>query len=294
MMETLAIFFERLLAKEDNQRILIKLCIYPGCPEGSPNARTRLSSSHLICFFCEPPLLSYHVDSKESKPRHHDLEVPHVAEIEPLTVHDYRNRPQNPQALDYRGACISQLDPDCHDLALQYLLGQFYDNFSLLWEHACKLIAGYANCQSQLTGITCDYSLALLKVNFFKADSEEHAKTCNIKKRELPAESINELDENSVDNSLIEALDMSREQVKEEVDGKLSEKSTEKSIEKSAEDLDGEEAPTPDEESFPQQIGRSESVKSLLSMLQVFGQFDITRSLIREPEVSRIYLDLLS
>ncbi|KAJ8682340.1 hypothetical protein QAD02_018132 [Eretmocerus hayati] len=214
---------------------------------GSPNARTRFSSSHLICFFCKPPLLSYHIDSKESKPRHHDLGIPHAAEIEPFTVHNYRNRPQHLQALDYRGA----------------------------W-------------------ITCDYLLALLKVNFYKADSEEHSKTCNIKKRELPAESINELDESSVDNSLIEALDMSREQVEEKVDGNLNEKSTKKSIEKSAEDMDEEEAPTPDGESFLQQIGRSERVKSLLPMLQVFGQFIITRSLIREPDVLRIYLDLLS
>ncbi|KAJ8682337.1 hypothetical protein QAD02_018129 [Eretmocerus hayati] len=274
---------------------------------GSPNARTRFLSSHLICFFCEPPLLSYHVDSKESKPRHHDLGIPHVAEIEPFTVHNYRNRPQHLQALDYRGACISQHDPDCHDSALHYLLGQFHDNFSLLWEHVCKLIASDANrscndlwfvllseLKKEETGITCDYLLALLKVNFYEADSEEHSKTCNIKKRELPAESINELDESSVGNSLIEGLDMSREQVKEEVDGKLSEKSTKKSIEKSAEDMDEEEAPTPDEESFLQQRGRSERVKLLLSMLQVFGQSTITRSLIREPDVLRIYLDLLS
>ncbi|KAJ8667479.1 hypothetical protein QAD02_009142 [Eretmocerus hayati] len=324
---------------------------------GSANAQIRLSSSHLISLFCELPFLSCHVDPKEPKPRHHALELPYLAEIEPVTVHNYRNRLQHLQALDYRGACISQLDPDCHDLPLHYLLGQLYVNFSLLWEHVCKLIAGYANrdcttlwpvflskldkeekevvieagksidfgsevlreiamrvcgmsdkvdrenyrlllwkCMGMMTNYcevkNRDYVglfIDFVESNFFKANSED-AKTCNIKKRELPSESIVELDESIADNSLIEALDKSREEVQEEVDEKLSEKPIEKSTEK----MDEEEVPTPDEESSPQQMGRAQRVKLLLAMLQVFGKFTNTRSLFREPEVLRIYLDLLS
>jgi U3 small nucleolar RNA-associated protein 20 len=42
------------------------------------------------------------------------------------------------------------------------------------------------------------------------------------------------------------------------------------------------------------QLTRTKSVKLLLAMLQTFGRFTNTRSLYREPEIHRIYLDLLS
>lgn len=42
------------------------------------------------------------------------------------------------------------------------------------------------------------------------------------------------------------------------------------------------------------QLGRTERIKLLLAMLEVFGKFTNTCSLYREPEILKIYLDLLS
>lgn len=85
-------------------------------------------------------------------------------------------------------------------------------------------------------------------------------------------------------------MEKADEKDSEEPEEKNEEEEDEKAKEEEAKE---EETKEEDEDSKPQ-LGRIERVKLLLAMLQVFGKFTNVRSLYREPEIVRIYLDLLS
>lgn len=69
---------------------------------------------------------------------------------------------------------------------------------------------------------------------------------------------------------------------------------TEEKIEKEDEKINAEEEVEEDEQNCKHSIARIERNKLLLAMLQVFSKFTNVRSLYREPEVLKIYQDLLS
>lgn len=94
-----------------------------------------------MSFFSNLAVICSSTDDPKSKLA---LELPYLAEIEPVTVHNYRSRLIHIQALDFYGTAVSHLNPTYHDYPLHYLLGNLFVNFSLLWEPVCKVISSYA------------------------------------------------------------------------------------------------------------------------------------------------------
>ncbi|OXU31234.1 hypothetical protein TSAR_014768 [Trichomalopsis sarcophagae] len=298
---------------------------------GSPNSQIRLTISHLFSLFTGVPALTH--ESEDLKVCN-AIELPFLAESEQVTVHKYRSRLVHIQPLDFHGASVSHLNSNYYDLPLHYLFGNLYVNFSLLWEPVTQVISSYAttDCSqfwsvflAKLKGeenikmvdepnFECEileslsgkilsmkdkidydnYKLLLWKCmgqivsycevknrdyvglfidfvegNFFKSNSED-AKSCSVKKREQPKET------------------QAPEVAVEKADQKDSEEPENKNEE------EGDDEAKEEDEDSKLQLGRIERVKLLLAMLQVFGKFTNVRSLYREPEILRIYLDLLS
>ncbi|XP_043461043.1 small subunit processome component 20 homolog [Leptopilina heterotoma] len=301
----------------------------------SENPRIRLTVAHIFYLF-------------NQNGNKNVFELIYLAENEPATVHKYREKLLHLQAINFDGQALNSLDPSYYDIPLNYLIGNFYLNFSLIWEPCGKILATYANKQcpqfwpiflSQLkmennippfykTTINCDvitsleneicvseekidfdnYRLQLWKsmenftdycetknrdltvmfIDFvdrfvFKSNSED-GKSCNIEKRgEIDGDAKEEEEED-------EDEDTKEEEDKENED---QEKEEEKDGEKEEEKVDKEDKNTK-EENKETQPNTKIKIKLLLAQMQIFSKVVNPKSLYRETEMSKIYLDLLS
>ncbi|XP_051172265.1 small subunit processome component 20 homolog [Leptopilina boulardi] len=100
----------------------------------SENPRLRSTVSHIFSLFSKN-------DNKNV------FELIYLAENEPATVHKYREKLLHLQALNFDGQALNSLDPIYYDIPLNYLIGNFYLNFSLIWEPCGKILSSYANKQ---------------------------------------------------------------------------------------------------------------------------------------------------
>ncbi|XP_058805534.1 small subunit processome component 20 homolog [Phymastichus coffea] len=148
-----------------------------------------------------------------------------------------------------------------------------HDNYNqLLWK-IMGLTTSYCEVKNR------DYVhlfIDFVENNFFKSNSAD-AKSCNIKKKER--QSLAE--DNKDDSGKITMKNFEME---------LDEKNDEESKKTDEDQSNTKNA----EETYKVQFGRTERIKLLLAMLEVFGKFTNTRSLYREPEILKIYLELLS
>lgn len=301
----------------------------------SENPRVRLTVAHIFYLFNQ--------NSDKNV-----FELIYLAENEPATVHKYREKLLHLQAINFDGQAMNSLDPSYYDIPLNYLIGNFYLNFSLIWEPCGKILATYANKQcpqfwpiflSQLkmennvspfyeTTINCDvitslekkicvseekidydnYRLQLWKsmANFadycetknrdltvmfidfvdrfvFKSNSED-GKSCNIEKR-------GEIDEDAMEEEEDDDDDTKEKEDKEKEDQEQGEKKEDQK--QGVEKIDQEDKKAK-EENKETQPNTKIKIKLLLAQMQIFSKVVNPKSLYRETEMSKIYLDLLS
>ncbi|XP_003702176.2 small subunit processome component 20 homolog [Megachile rotundata] len=300
----------------------------------SPFREVRLIVTHLYSLFSnvEEIMLSVSSENKETTAMEHM----YLAECEPITVQSYRDKLLHLQALSFENKVALNFDPKYYKFPLQYLLGNLYINFSLLWEPVSKIIATYAdkNCEQfwsiflaelkhehqaltdykpvfecktiseieiaiqksndkpdyanhkvllwkcminfshfcemknrDITGLFIDF----VNDNFFKSNSED-GKCCSIlKKEELNSSNNNmEIDEQSESDNELDENEENKEEAKESAPPSKEPKQT---------------------STF---ISKNYKTKLLIAQLEIFGKVANPRTLYREPEMHRIYLDLLS
>lgn len=112
----------------------------------SPDPRVRGVISHLVSHFSN--VESLHREKLTSDPKS-PLELMYLAELEPATVHKYRDKLLHISALKFGSPSMNNLKSEYQDLPLRYLLGNLHVNFSLLWEPVSEIIASYANRECQ-------------------------------------------------------------------------------------------------------------------------------------------------
>ncbi|XP_011495601.1 PREDICTED: small subunit processome component 20 homolog [Ceratosolen solmsi marchali] len=154
-----------------------------------------------------------------------------------------------------------------------------HDNYTFLLWKCMHQIVNYCEVKNRdFVGVFIDF----VDCHFFKSDSED-AKSCNILKRE---QEINSNDE----QEKVKEEDNDDDETKEEVKGEDNDDDETKEEDQ----INNEKECASEQKEFHSKLTRTKSVKLLLAMLQTFGKFTNTRSLYREPEIQKIYLDLLS
>lgn len=104
----------------------------------SPVRQIRLVVTHLYSLFANVDGITL---SKENK---NPLDLIYLAESIPATIQQYRDKLLHLQSLTFESNAMANIDPKYYEIPLRYLLGNFYINFSLLWDPASKIIGSYA------------------------------------------------------------------------------------------------------------------------------------------------------
>lgn len=108
----------------------------------SPYSSIRLIVAHLYSLFSNVEELRSSSIQGNNKTA---MELVYLAECEPTTVHDCRNKISRLQALEFQNHAITNLNPKYYEFPLRCLIGNLYVNFSRLWEPISKVIASYGN-----------------------------------------------------------------------------------------------------------------------------------------------------
>ncbi|XP_012255555.2 small subunit processome component 20 homolog [Athalia rosae] len=284
---------------------------------GSPYHKDRLVVAHAYSLFSKAQDL-VEIDENVSK---NPLELPYSAEVEPATVHTYRDRLLQLQGLAYESTALRSLDEKYLKFPLHYLLGNLYVNFSLLWDPTMKLIASYARKQcdsfwpiflSKLTNVTisdeprismqptfeCDVTSSLVTEIFQNDDKPDYnnynlliwkcmalfSDFCEMKNRDYTGFFIDFVERNFFKSNSEDAKSWSIEKRKEEKETTSKEKDA------------------PDDDTIIQieaadnklSFEGKQKIKLLLAQMEIFSKVKNPRTLYRESEIYKIYLELLS
>ncbi|XP_017885246.1 small subunit processome component 20 homolog [Ceratina calcarata] len=296
----------------------------------SPFSEVRLIVTHLYSLFSLIGSKIIHHGGVVNEVSTTAMEYIYLAECSPISVETVRGKLLNLNSLSFENSVIKCLPAKYYDFPLRYLLGTLYINFSLLWEPVSNIIATYAtkdceqfwpiflneltssqefedykplfkceiiseiedriqrsndrpDCKNRqvllwkcmanfssfcemknrdITGLFIDY----VNENFFKSNSED-SKYCSILK----------LQDSDANNMEIEAEDESNNQCDKE-------------------DEEKKEVPPIERKRAKKQLTMRKNYKLqlLLAQLEIFKQFTNPRTLYRESEMQKIYLDLLS
>ncbi|XP_066592766.1 small subunit processome component 20 homolog [Prorops nasuta] len=289
---------------------------------GLPTQQNRLISAHIYSLFCDmKDLVGITNDNKNP------LEIMFFAECEKATVHTYRNRLLHLQSLSFQTSAISSLNPNYYEIPLRYLIGNLYINFSLLWDPVIKIISTYANTTfsqfwtvfneilntekpsnvaQQIFSFKYDI-ISELEIELYKNDESpdyenfkillwkcmaEFPSLCESKNRDLTGLFIDHVNNhffksNSEDAKSCNILKYKNEDNKEDL----------KDIDKQSDDDDAtdEDKLIISENNRDIKIVFSKNFKTklLLGQMEIFAKMNNPRTLYREPEIQKIYYDLL-
>ncbi|XP_015598459.1 small subunit processome component 20 homolog [Cephus cinctus] len=286
---------------------------------GSPIRKVRLTVSHLYSLFHDVDglMISTEITAKNA------LQLPYLAESELATVHTYRDRLLHVQALAFQSHAVSNLNPSFYEFPLYYLLGNLYINFSLLWDPVSKIIATYANKEcaqfwpiflAELNSVNatqiiqyqntydCDVVTAVaaeMNYNDDKTDVENYklllwkcmtgfVEFCETKNRDLTGLFIDFVDTNffKINSEDSKSCNIAKHKETIVVDNQQEEHSD-----------DDEKEETVNKSDFKPpkfENSRNFKLKYLLAQMEIFSKISNPKTLYREAEVYKIYLDLLS
>lgn len=286
----------------------------------SPYHRTRLTAAHIYSLFGDVRELLVEPERNGIGA----LELVYLAEIEEASVHKYRDRLVHLQALTFHSQALTNLDKKYFDFPLRYLMGNLWINFSLLWDPICKAVATYAvkecpqfwpvfleelktdiltenpssTSSSNKNLFECDV-IAGLKSRLSHEDKPDHANQklllwkcmsefvdyCETKNRDITGILIDNVENNYFKSNSESARSWSIEKKNEVVESAEVESDDEE---------DDEETKKIPKKSQPRSVGKPFELKLLIAQLKVFSKVNNPKTLYREPELSRIYMDLLT
>ncbi|XP_043248533.1 small subunit processome component 20 homolog [Colletes gigas] len=299
----------------------------------SPFGEVRLIVTHLYSLYSDVREITSFVPSTGKNA----MGLMYLAECEPITVHNYRDRLLHLQSLVFESNAVSCLHPKYNELPLRYLLGNLYINFSILWEPVSKIIATYAvkECEQFwpifLTELKCNYKGTVdhapsydcvvisniedtMRKSNDKQDYENNkillwkcmahfSHFCEAKNRDITGLFIDHVNDNFFQSnsedanccSIMKTQELNTSDSKLEID--------EESEEDEMDEKEEEEATVPANTKRKQidaelkqmfAANRGYKRKLLIAQMAIFEKATNPRTLYRESEMQRIYLDLLS
>ena len=286
----------------------------------SPLRRIRLTVTHIYSIFRNVQELRI---QSEKPVTTNALELMYLAESEDPTVHKYRDRLVHLQALTFESQALTSLNSNYYEFPLRYLMGNLWINFQLLWDPVCKAIATYATAEcvqfwpvfiqdlkaeispqnsssiSTQALFTCDVISGLVEtmlLNDDKPDSHNYklllwrsmahfTKYCEVKNRDITGLYIENVEHNYFKSNTESARSWSIEKKKEKV-------SEEVTPESESEDDEEEEEEKITKKSTTR--GKTFEIKLLLAQMKIFANVINPKMLYREPEINKIYMDLLT
>ncbi|KAK0177605.1 hypothetical protein PV328_001642 [Microctonus aethiopoides] len=297
----------------------------------SPDRRVRMAVSHLVSLYKD---VSDFFVEKNSVGSSNALELIFMAEKIETSVYNYRDRLIHLRALSYESPTITNLKRNYRDIPLRYLLGNFFINFSLLWDPVAKIIATYANedCtefwpifrneletnNSSIINSSSNelFNCSVLKewmkslkyndkpdlVNYkillWKCMSE-FPEYCEARNRDLTVLFINFVEdyyfkmnsETSKSFSIVRKseLNTTANNIPEDEDEDDEECEDEK--DKRMEKYEKSNVST---KSGLKKLGKSSNFKLLQAQLNIFAKMQNPKMLYREPEMNKIYMDILT
>nr|XP_034172664.1 small subunit processome component 20 homolog [Osmia lignaria] len=305
----------------------------------SPFGEVRLIVTHLYSLFSDVKEMTSSTTNESTEKS--AMEHMYLAECESITVQSFRDKLLHLQALSFENNVVSNLDPKYYKFPLQYLLGNLYINFSLLWEPVNKIIATYADkkCEDfwptflaelkREQQVITDYKpvfecetiskieIAIQKSND-KPDYANHkvlswkcmtnfAQFCEMKNRDITGMFIDFVNDNFFKSnsedakccSILKKQELNSTDNNMEIDDDDDDDESDNEADENEEKKEETKEPTPFISTDSKQTSKFTvknncKIKLLIAQLEVFEKIANPRSLYREAEIQRIYLDLLS
>ncbi|CAD6242799.1 GSCOCG00009582001-RA-CDS, partial [Cotesia congregata] len=264
----------------------------------SPYRNVRLIVCHIYYLFKDVKEIFINKSNDSSSV----LEIMFMAESIEVSVQSYRDRLSHLQALSFKSRSLIELHPRYYHGPLYFLLGNFFVNFSLLWEPVSQIIATYAtgeftdfwptflgelqknfgtlsSCASGLFSCEILNNLSKSLITNDKPDYNNYQTllwTCMNKFSEYSEARNRDLTVLFI--NFVENLEDEEEETKED---------SEKTDDRKIEDLPIKKM------NLVKMGGKTSNLKLLLAQLKLFSQMHNPRSLYREREMYDIYMDLL-
>ncbi|XP_035727395.1 small subunit processome component 20 homolog isoform X1 [Vespa mandarinia] len=286
----------------------------------SPIHPIRLIVTHIYSLFANVAGIIISKEDIDKNP----LNLIYLAEGIPATIQRYRDKLLHLQDLTFESNAMANLNPKYYEIPLRYLLGNFYINFSLLWDPVSKIIGSYASKEcgqfwpvflSELKDAT-DWTyqrvhqseiiqsleLEICKMDD-KADNNNYkillwkcmplfASYCEMKNRDLTSLFIEFVNNNFFKSNAEDAkfCSIKKHASASVVNDNTNEEGSntdEEAIEKDKMFSKVENKNLPAQE-------RIYKIKLLLAQMDIYGKMRNPNVFYRETEMHKIYLDLLS
>ncbi|KOC63433.1 Small subunit processome component 20 like protein [Habropoda laboriosa] len=273
------------LMQETSSQVLFKIMAKLSSPFGD----VRLVVTHLYSLFANVKAIKSSIINTETVEKS-VMEHMYLAESEPITVQNYRTSYANKQCEPFWPIFLDELKRD-HTVTPDYkpsfeceIISEIetsiqksndnpdYENHEiLLWKCMSSFSQFCETKNRDITGLFIDF----VNDNFFKTNSED-AKCCSIlKMQEANTDNEMEIDAQSEDDSESEEKE---EKEEKETISPISTKLKQKESKQVTKFI----------------LSRNYKVKLLIAQLEIFEKITNPKTLYRESEMQKIYLDLLS
>ncbi|XP_046606050.1 small subunit processome component 20 homolog [Neodiprion virginianus] len=290
---------------------------------GSPYHKDRLVIAHIYSLFSNVKDILATNDQGDKN----FLALPYLAEAEPSTVHCYRDKLLPLQGLAFERILLSNFDSKYLKFPIYCLFGNLYVNFSLLWDPIMKLIASYAHKQcdsfwpifisklesaktqgesetTSLLTFDCDVTSTLLFQVFDNEDKPDYnnyslllwkcmslfSDFCEMKNRDLTGIFIDFVESNFFKSNSEDAKSWSIK--KHEGDNELANQIVQET--EDDDEIEHEKATKNDLATNKISFDGKHKIKLLLAQMEIFSKVKNPRTLYREADMYKIYLELLA
>ncbi|XP_044013798.1 small subunit processome component 20 homolog [Aphidius gifuensis] len=299
----------------------------------SPYRKVRLTVCHIYSLFST--LDDLFADNNDDN--NNVLKRLFIAENIDVLVQTYRERLIHIQALAFETKLIKNFNPKYLSIPLRFLLGNFYVNFSLLWNPVSKIVSSYADenfdqfwtifleelkkevdsnhltidtiSDGFFSSFNCDVLTDFVE-KLTITDKPDHqnykvllwtsmhefSEYAEMKNRDVTPIFIDYVEDNFLKSNIENAKSCSlirKEKFNETIDEDDDDDDDDDDVDDDKEEEEEENKEKITKKNKTRKFVKSSKLKLLLAQLQVLSKIKNPRSLYREQEINKIYLELL-